>query len=71
MLGDQDALVLEVAPFVLHGVTYYDVTVAFRDRSIHQARLGAESVPEGLATGEQVVATTAANMIVALRRPQE
>jgi hypothetical protein len=70
VLGEQDALVLEVRPFDLHGVTYVDVKVAFRDRSVHEARLGPESVPERLEPGEQVVAMTAANMIVSLRRAE-
>lgn len=69
MFGEKEALVLEVKPFPLHGVTYFDVRVAFRDRSIHDARLGPESVPEDLHPGEQVLAMEAANMIVSLRRP--
>jgi hypothetical protein len=68
VLGEQDAMVLEVRPLDVHGVTYLDVRVAFRDRSVHEARLGAESVPEALQPGEQVVAMVAANMIVSLRR---
>jgi hypothetical protein len=69
VLGEQDAVVLEVRPFDVHGVTYFDVRVAFRDRSVHEARLGPESVPVGLQSGEQVLAMVAANMIVSLRRP--
>jgi hypothetical protein len=69
MLGEQDALVLEVKPFSVHGLTFFDVTVAFRDRSVHEARLGPESTPEGLQKGDQVLAMVAANMIVSLRRP--
>lgn len=60
---------MEVNPFPLHGVTYYDVTVAFRDRSTLAGRLGPESVPEGLNQGEEVLAMVAANMLVSLRRP--
>jgi hypothetical protein len=71
VLGEQDALVLEVRPFDLHGVTYVDVKLAFRDRSVHEARLGPESVPDRLQPGEQVLAMTAANMIVSLRREEE
>jgi hypothetical protein len=71
VLGEQDALVLEVRPFDLHGMTYFDVRVAFRDRSVHEARLGAESVPHDLQPGEQVLAMTAANMIVSLRRADD
>jgi hypothetical protein len=69
MIGEQEALVLEVKPFELHGLTYYDVTVAFRDRSVEHARLGPESVPEKLQRGEQVLATRVANMVVSVRRP--
>jgi hypothetical protein len=69
MFGDQEALVLEVAPLSVHGLTFWDVRVAFRDRSVHEARLGSEAVPQGLHAGEQVVATMVANMIVSLRRP--
>ena len=61
---------LEVRPFDLHGVTYVDVKVAFRDRSVHEARLGLESVPEQLQPGEQVLAMVAANMVVSLRRAE-
>ena len=69
MSGEQEAVVLEVKPFGLHGVTYYDVTVGFPDRTVVHARLGSESVPDGLRTGERVMATRAMNMVVSLRRP--
>jgi hypothetical protein len=69
MLGEEEAVVLEVAPFDLHGVTYYDLAVGFRDRSVQQARLGAESVPDGLQPGDRVLATRVANMVVSIRRP--
>lgn len=69
MLGDQDALVLEVRPLSVHGMAYVDVKVAFRDRSVHEARLGPEAVPSDLQPGEQVLAMLAANMIVSIRRP--
>jgi hypothetical protein len=69
MLGEQEAMVLEVKPFLVHGVTYYDVVVAYRDRSTDHARLGPESVPENLAAGDVVLTMRAANMIVSLRRP--
>jgi hypothetical protein len=63
-------VVLEVKPFDLHGVRYYDLTLTLPDRSVLSARLGAESVPDDLAAGEKVVATLAANMVVSLRRPE-
>jgi hypothetical protein len=68
VLGEAEALVVEVSSFDVHGVGYIDVTVAYRDRSTATARLGRESVPDGLASGEQVVVRTAANMIVAIER---
>jgi len=48
MLGEQAVIVLEVKPFGLHGLTYYDVTVGFPDRTVEDARLGPEEVPERL-----------------------
>jgi hypothetical protein len=68
-LGEQEAKVVEVKPFGLLGVSYYDVTVEFPYRTVEQARLGPESVPEGLRPGERVMATRAANMVISLRRP--
>ena len=70
MFGDQEALVLQVSPLSVHGLVYYDVKVAFRDRSVHDARLGPEAVPQDLQPGERVMAALAANMIVSLRRPE-
>jgi hypothetical protein len=69
MRGEQDAVVMEVRPFPLHGVTYYDVAVRFSDQTIEQARLGREGVPGGLHLGEQVLATRVGSMVVSLRRP--
>lgn len=69
MLGEVEAEVLDVKPFNLHGVTYQDVTIAYRDRSVDHARLGPEGVPENLQPGEVVLATKVANMVVSLRRP--
>jgi hypothetical protein len=69
VLGDQDAVVTEVTPFNLHGVTYYDVELSFPDGSARSARLGPEGVPEGIQTGDKVIAMLAANMVVSLRRP--
>jgi hypothetical protein len=68
VLAEQEALVLEVKPWDVHGVGYVDVTVAFRDRSVHTARLGRESVPADLAVGDEVLVGTAVNVIVEIRR---
>jgi hypothetical protein len=71
MLGEEEAMVLEARPLEIHGVTYYDVTVTFPDRSVEQARLGFEAVPPGLQRGERVLATRAMNMVIALRRADD
>jgi hypothetical protein len=67
-LGEQEAIVIEVKPWDVHGVGYIDVTVTYRDRSVETARLGRESVPEDLAAGDEVMVSKAVNMIVGLRR---
>jgi hypothetical protein len=48
VFAEQEAVVIGVKPFDLHGVTYYDVTVLIADRSVEPARLGTEGVPEGI-----------------------
>ncbi|MEP6477357.1 MAG: hypothetical protein ABJC60_08805 [Actinomycetota bacterium] len=68
MLGEQEAVVIEVRGWDVHGVGYIDVTVAYRDRSVETARLGRESVPPDLAAGDEVVVSKAVNMIVGLRK---
>jgi len=69
MFGEQEAVVLSVKPFGLHGLTYYDVTVMFSDRTVEQARLGPEGVPPDLQPEERVLATRVANIVISLRRP--
>ncbi len=69
VLGEQTAIVLDVRPFGIHGVTYFDVTVGFPDRTVEHARLGPEGIPDGLQPGEEVLATRVGNMVISLRRP--
>lgn len=61
-------MVIEVKPWDVHGVGYVDVTVAYRDRSVETARLGRESVPDDLEAGDEVLVSTAVNMIIGLRK---
>jgi hypothetical protein len=68
VLGEQEALVMEVKPWDVHGVGYVDVTMVFKGGTVETARLGAESVPEGLEPGERVMVTKAANVVVAIGR---
>lgn len=68
MLGEREALVVEVSHLDVHGVGYSDVTIAYRDRTVATARLGDESVPSGLQQGEEVLVATAMSTIVAIRR---
>jgi hypothetical protein len=68
MLGEADAIVVDVRPFDVHGVGYVDVTVTYRDRTVATARLGRESIPDGILAGDEVVVRTAANMVVAIER---
>jgi hypothetical protein len=69
VLGEQEAVVIDVRALDVHGVAYRDVTIAYRNRSVDRARLGAESVPGDLQPGDVVLATRVANMVVSLRRP--
>ena len=67
MLGDQQAVVEGIQPFLLHGVTYVDLVLRFADGRTVNARLGEESVPRDLKPGDEVVAMMAAGMVVSLR----
>jgi hypothetical protein len=67
-MGEQEALVVDVATFDVHGVDYVDVTLAFRDRSVETARLGRESVPADLRQGEEVLVSKAVNVVISIRR---
>jgi len=69
VLGEQEAEVVEVRPWDVHGVGYVDVTVVYPDRVLETARLGTESISEDLRAGERVLVSKAVNMIVAIRRP--
>jgi hypothetical protein len=71
VLGDRDALVLEVRRFDIHGAGFVDVTVVFGDRSTASARLGAESVPLRIAPGDRVTVSLAMNMIVEIRGAED
>lgn len=68
MMGERDGTVVRIAPADVHGVAYVDITVAYDDGSAEAARLGIESVPDGLRAGDRVVVSRAVNMIVAVRR---
>jgi len=71
VLGDRDAVILEIRRFDIHGSGFVDVTVAFPDRSVTSARLGAESVPAEIAPGDHVTVSLAMNMIVAIRATED
>jgi hypothetical protein len=68
VLGEREAVVVGVAPWDVHGVSYVDVSVAYPDGSVDTARLGQESIPHDLRPGERVRVSTAVNMIVSLSR---
>jgi hypothetical protein len=67
MLDEREAVILEVRRFDIHGSGFVDVTVAFRDRSTSSARLGSESIPADLKAGDEVLVSSAMNMIVEIR----
>ena len=69
VLGEQEAVVLEVRPWDVHGVGHVDVSVVYADRTVETARLGRESVPQNLAAGDHVLVVKAMNVVVEIRRP--
>jgi len=69
VFGEREGVVLEIRPWEVHGVPYVDVTVRYEDGTTETARVGPESVPEGVQAGERVMVDRAANMIIGMRRP--
>ena len=67
MLGEQEAVVLEVRPWDVHGVGHVDVTLAYPDRTVETARLGRESVPRTSPPGISP-RRKAMNVVVEVRR---
>lgn len=68
MLGDREATVVDVRPFDIHGVHHVDLTVAFDDGERALARLGAESVPDGIEAGDRVLVRLVMSSIVGVER---
>jgi hypothetical protein len=69
VLAEQEAVVVDIRPWDVHGVAHVDVTLAYRDRTVETARVGRESVPHDLAAGDQVLVAKAMNVVVEIRRP--
>jgi hypothetical protein len=70
MMGEVDAEVVDINHVDIHGVIYVDVAIRHPDGTTENARLGSESVPDGLRPGDRVSATKVANMIVSIRREE-
>jgi hypothetical protein len=68
VLGEQEAVVMEIRLWDVHGVGHVDVTLVYPDRTVETARLGSESVAEGLVTGDVVLVAKAMNVVVEVRR---
>jgi hypothetical protein len=68
MLEEREAVVVEVRSLAVHGSAFVDVTIAYPDRSVETARLGAESAPTDLRRGERVIVRTVMRTIVEVTR---
>ena len=68
VLGEQEAVLMEIRPWDVHGVGHVDVTLVYPDRTVETARLGRESVAEGLVAGDVVLVAKAMNVVVEVRR---
>ncbi len=68
MLGEQEAVLVEIRPWDVHGVGHVDVTLVYPDRTVETARLGSESVTVGLVAGDRVLVSKAMNVVIEVRR---
>jgi len=68
VLGEQEAVLMEIRPWDVHGVGHVDVTLVYPDRTVETARLGSESVTVGLVAGDRVLVSKAMNVVIEVRR---
>jgi len=68
VLGEQEAVLMEIRPWDVHGVGHVDVTLVYPDRTVETARLGSESVADGLVAGDRVLVSKAMNVVIEVRR---
>jgi len=68
VLGEQEAVLVEIRPWDVHGVGHVDVTLVYPDRTVETARLGSESVTVGLVAGDRVLVSKAMNVVIEVRR---
>ena len=68
VLGEQEAVLMEIRPWDVHGVGHVDVTLVYPDRTVETARLGSESVAVGLVAGDRVLVSKAMNVVIEVRR---
>jgi len=59
---------MEIRPWDVHGVGHVDVTLVYPDRTVETARLGSESVADGLVAGDRVLVSKAMNVVIEVRR---
>ena len=71
MFGDETGTLKMLRPFELHGITMWDVAVAFEGGRIEEARLGPEGVAGGLTVGDRVLVRKAAMMIIGVEPAAE
>jgi hypothetical protein len=69
VLGEEEAVVMAVRAYDVHGVAHVELTLGFRDRRVEMARLGAESAPTDLEVGDHVLVSSAMRVVVSVRRP--
>ncbi len=67
-MSEVDIEVVDVRRVDVHGVVCVDVAIRYPDGTTDSARLGSESVPDGLRAGEHMLAMRFANMIVSIQR---
>jgi len=68
MLGPTEGTLQRLMPASIHGLTFWDVTVAFDDGGVETVRLGPEGVPKGLEAGDRVRATRVGTVIIAIAK---
>jgi hypothetical protein len=70
MLGEREAVALQVRPYSVHGSAHVELVLAFEGEQAETVRLGAESAPADLAAGERVLVRSVMQTVVEVLRPE-
>lgn len=68
VLDEREAIVVQVRPYDVHGAPHVEIVLGFSDQQVETTRLGRESAPPDLASGDRVLVRFVMRTIVEVTR---